>query len=185
MTAVHEPDLPAGLPTDVALAGADGSEVAAPFDPVAERTPSLPRRLLQRFPAWAGPVAVGGLALASCVYVGVVDPNSQSSPLFPQCTFKALTGYDCPGCGLTRAMHSIVTGNPVQALDHNIFIVLILPLSIYWYLGWLSRTTIGVRFPKIKVTPAMSYALLIAVLTFWVVRNIPVGPFTWLASTAS
>src|SRR5262245_59462168 len=68
------------------------------------------KRTFDRIPPWVPAVAVGGLALTSCIYVAIVDPNTQSSSFYPACTFKQLTGLDCPGCGLTRAMHSLMTG---------------------------------------------------------------------------
>ena len=141
---------------------------------------------LQRLPRWAGPAAVGGLALASCAFVGLVDPNQPHvSPLYPVCTFKQLTGFDCPGCGLTRAMHSLVTGHPVAAIDHNIFIAAIFPLAAYMYVRWLLRTTVGYELPAVRASRAFTYAILPIVLSFWVLRNIPVMPFAWLGSGVS
>jgi hypothetical protein len=136
-------------------------------------------------PPWAGPVAVGGLALTSCIYVGLVDPSTTPSVFYPQCAFKSLTGYDCPGCGLTRAMHALVTGHPGRAIDHNIFIVLIAPLALYTYFVWLSRSLFGWELPYVKFPRWSAYALLPLVVVFWVVRNLPFAPFNYLASGAS
>lgn len=44
---------------------------------------------------------VVGAWLAMVVYIALV-PGSGVDGLY-QCPFNALTGYDCPGCGMTRA----------------------------------------------------------------------------------
>jgi hypothetical protein len=142
-------------------------------------------RTLTRIPQWVPPVAVGGLAIGACIYVGLVDPNTSSSAFYPQCTFKALTGLDCPGCGLTRAMHAVVTGHPLRALDHNILIALILPLAVYTYFVWVSRTMFGWELPYVRVSKRVGYAIGPLILVFWVVRNLPWAPFNWLNSSAA
>jgi hypothetical protein len=183
MTATH-PDPPSvdGSAPDTGDAVGDGTAADPGFDP---RMASPLTRLLARVPVWVPPVVVGGLALGSCVYVGLVDPNTTSSAFYPQCAFKQMTGLDCPGCGLTRAMHSVVTGHPLQALDHNILIALILPLATYTYAVWLVRAVFGYQLPYISVPKKLGYALAPLVIGFWILRNVPWGPFTYLASGAS
>jgi hypothetical protein len=151
---------------------------------VDERPPPPAKQFLGKVPVWLPPVAVGGLALTACTYVALVDPSTAQGSVFPQCTFKALTGLDCPGCGLTRAMHALLTGHPVAALDHNIFIAVIFPLAAYMYVRWLGDALFGWKLPGVRIPRHIGWALVPALLAFWVVRNIPVTPFTWLASGA-
>ncbi len=42
-----------------------------------------------------------------------------NQPLPGVCTFKRLTGYDCPGCGLTRSVISVAHGQWWNALVFN------------------------------------------------------------------
>lgn len=55
------------------------------------------------------------LTAAACILVAVVviyffvDPASTT--LAPRCHFKALTGFDCPGCGFQRALHAALHGD--------------------------------------------------------------------------
>lgn len=46
---------------------------------------------------------------------------------FPKCPFKLLTGYNCPGCGFQRAVHSLLHGDVIQAIKYNIFLVISMP----------------------------------------------------------
>ena len=39
----------------------------------------------------------------------------------PLCPFRALTGYSCPGCGMTRACILAVHGHWWSSLEHNPF----------------------------------------------------------------
>ena len=75
---------------------------------------------------------LAGAAAAGCAYVAVADPNSTAS-WYPQCPFKALTGLDCPGCGVTRALHALLTGHPLRALDHNALVAVAVVLGLVWF----------------------------------------------------
>nr|WP_249419982.1 DUF2752 domain-containing protein [Rhabdothermincola salaria] len=126
--------------------------------------------------------ALGATALAGCAYVALYDPNSSSS-LYPACPFLAVTGLDCPGCGITRALHALVTGNPLQALDHNALFVLALPFLLFWAVrSLLFGTQPRNRAPTWRWTPTMTWAAVTLVGGFWVIRNLPWSPFDWLAS---
>ena len=124
----------------------------------------------------------GGTALAGCVVVGVVDPNT--TRLFPQCAFKAMTGLDCPGCGMTRGLHALVHGDVLRALSHNILLVVIIAIGAVWF-GWnmlarrLGRPALHLRFRR-----NTWIAIGLAVAAFWVLRNLPWAPFDWLGSGA-
>ncbi len=43
------------------------------------------------------------------------------------CVFKAVTGVECLGCGITRAICSALHGNIAAALAHNALVVIVLP----------------------------------------------------------
>jgi hypothetical protein len=176
MTATYPPP---GLPADVGGADEDDQLPPPPAPP-----DGRVRRAWRRLPPWVGPVAVGGLGIAACTYVALVDPSTQASAVYPRCTFKEITGLDCPGCGLTRAMHALLTGHPLTALDHNIFVLLIVPIALYMYVKWFSRSLFGYELPSIPSKRWMPYTLAPALAAFWILRNIPWGPLPWLAATA-
>ena len=49
------------------------------------------------------------------------------------CIFKTITGYDCPGCGLTRANGEVIKFNFKKALEYNSSVFIVLPLLIYYF----------------------------------------------------
>ena len=47
------------------------------------------------------------------------------------CLFKNLTGHECWGCGITRAVVSVVQFDFAAALHYNKLIVIVFPLLVY------------------------------------------------------
>lgn len=100
--------------------------------------------------------------------------------MFPVCPLFAVTGFACPGCGLTRAFHALFNGDLVTALDFN----LLTPIwaVIFVYVG-VSFALTAIRGKGLPMWPTNSKFLAVAavvLLTFGVLRNIPAYPFTFL-----
>ena len=122
------------------------------------------------------PLVVGLGSLAATVYVGSVDPNQPGH--YPTCPFLALTGWWCPGCGSLRAIHDLAHLDVAGALGHNPFTVLVIPFLVLSWVLWVERSLTG-RVPR-RVAPGWSItALLIGIVAFWVLRNVP--GWTWLS----
>jgi hypothetical protein len=52
---------------------------------------------------------------------------------YPACPFHALTGWDCPGCGSTRALAALLHGELWRALSLNPLLpFFILALGLVW-----------------------------------------------------
>ena len=128
----------------------------------------------ERLPALAAPIACGCCLLAGATYVAAVDPSGGVG--FLPCPFRTLTGWWCPGCGLTRASHHLFRGDLAQAMRFNAFVVLILAgLSLTW-LAWTLRVA-GRPIRRLGTAPNWLYAACITVLiAFAVVRNMPFVP---------
>ncbi len=85
---------------------------------------------------WA-PTAIGVGAV-----VFFFDPRTHG--FYPVCLFHALTGLNCPGCGMTRALYALLHGNLRLALKDNALFVVTLAV-----LAGLGRAFYG---PKIEKT---------------------------------
>ena len=134
-----------------------------------------------RLPAWFGPAGVGVVVAAGALTLGLMDPETRAS-LMPSCPFRAATGLDCPGCGATRGLYALTQGDVLRAMDHNIFVVLILPVLLWAWFGWL-RASLGLRDRAPTLRANVSMSLAVALTAFWVLRNVPIEPFSWFNST--
>ena len=133
-----------------------------------------PKQIANRLLAASGVVALIGGSAA----VAYFDPTK--THMFPVCPLLAVTGFACPGCGLTRAFHALFNGDLVTAIDFN----LLTPMwaVIFGYLA-VSFTLTAVRSKGLPMWPTNPKFLAIAaavLLTFGVLRNIPAYPFTIL-----
>jgi hypothetical protein len=126
-------------------------------------------------------VLVGAGALAACAVVAVRDPNESGS--YGYCPFKAVTGLDCPGCGMMRGAHALFTGDPARMLDHNIFLPLVLLAGVVGYVRWFRRS-LGHAVRPLPYPPWAIVSVAVVVFGFWLVRNLG-GPFEYFASTVS
>lgn len=122
---------------------------------------------------------VAGIILAtasSAAYVFYVYNPSVSSS-FPKCVFYKLTSLHCPGCGVQRAIHSLLHGEIVSALMFNALAVLALPLLCYSLVAWVFEYR---RLLPLSVSSKLSYSILFGTLAFWIARNVPLYPFKLL-----
>jgi hypothetical protein len=123
---------------------------------------------------------VVGACAAAMTFLYQVNPNLPDNP-YPRCLLKAVTGIDCPGCGGTRAMYSLLHGDLAGAADHNIIVFAVVPLMLYFLVRYLLMG-FGVRLPLPKANRWTGWATLVLVLAFTVVRNLTVTPFGYLGS---
>lgn len=121
-------------------------------------------------------LAVGGLivVLAGAVLIFRFDPRTAA--FFPRCPLHAVTGLHCPGCGSTRALHSLLHGDLLGALKMNAFLVFSLPL-----LGALVVAE-ACRVDTSRCIPAwMPRTFFALVFLYTIARNLPWPPFSLLA----
>jgi hypothetical protein len=114
------------------------------------------------------PLALAGLVVAGLAYIGLVDPASGRA--FVPCPFHELTGWWCPGCGMTRGLHHLLQGDVAAALSSNVFLPLVIAVVAWAWLGWASR-----RVPSIgRVVPGWVWFVLAGVAAaYGVLRNVP------------
>ena len=131
-------------------------------------------------PLWRWRFVFLGLALLPCLAL-VYARNPEEQGFYPPCLFYALTGLHCPGCGTLRGLHQLLHGNLITAFGYNPYSMLALPVIGYAFVSALLLTTWGKRLPSAFIHPVLIWGLLAAVVTFWVLRNVPVYPFSVLA----
>ena len=126
-------------------------------------------------------VGLGVLALGYAAFL-LYRNGPSGMPLLPGCFFHQLTGLHCPGCGMTRAASALLHGHPLVAFRFNPVGMVLLPIAMIGVgielLGWVRGKPLPFRF---RVPPGGVWAILIVLVGFWILRNVPWWPFTLLA----
>ncbi|CQD05100.1 hypothetical protein BN1232_00848 [Mycobacterium lentiflavum] len=125
------------------------------------------------------PLIVAASTTVACAAIWAADPTTPGGPL-PVCPTKALLGIDCPGCGSLRMIYSLLHGNLMAAARFNALGLVALGLLVWTYLVWTYGRLAGRRitgWQHWRWAPAVTLSL---VLIWFVVRNIPVAPFSGL-----
>jgi hypothetical protein len=126
-------------------------------------------------------LAAAGILVVAAGSFAVSYFNPVTAGFFPQCPFHSLTGFNCPGCGLTRGFHALFQGDILTALHYNAM------LPVYAFLiGYMlvSMILIAVRGRGLSCKifpPSAMYVFMIVTLIFSIARNLPFYPFNLLA----
>ncbi|HLL66997.1 MAG TPA: DUF2752 domain-containing protein [Micromonosporaceae bacterium] len=140
-----------------------------------ERVGASVARVAERMPRWVGPAAAGLGVAAAVGYTFLVQPTTSA----PTCLVRLLTGFDCPGCGGTRAAWYLLHGDLPAAARHHAPFVFSVPFLIYMYVAWSLRSVVGWRVPYLRLSTRTLLVFLAAWMAFSVLRNLPFAPFTW------
>ncbi|HXD93270.1 MAG TPA: DUF2752 domain-containing protein [Bacteroidia bacterium] len=65
------------------------------------------------------------------------------------CLHKNLLGFDCPACGMTRALHCLLHGQFLTAITFNVGVVALVVLVVQHYLSYFIVAEISEVFRKI------------------------------------
>jgi len=104
---------------------------------------------------------VGGLV------IGAVGPESWSTTIGndgPGCPFRAVTGVDCPFCGMTRATLALGGGEWSRALELHP----LAPIVVLGTLGLLAIVVFGRAEALLR--GKRPFILLGSVLALWILR---------------
>ena len=91
----------------------------------------------------------------------------------PGCFFRKVTGYDCPGCGMTRATYALLHGRIADAFRFNPVGMVLFPLAMVGLgievLAWVR----GKPLPfQLRSGRWGATVLVVVLIVWWVVRNI-------------
>ena len=148
--------------------------------PEPDRLTRFVTRAWTRSPVWVAPVAMLACMGAAAGYTMISNPTEAGAGAPPTCLLKYTTGFDCPGCGGTRAAWYLLHGDLPAAARHHAIFVFALPFLLWMYVAWAGRRMFGWNLPQLKLGPR-AIGLFLAAWGVWsVLRNLPWSPFTWL-----
>ena len=87
------------------------------------------------------------------------------------CIFYKLTGYKCPGCGMTHAMAEIWEGNYISAMRYNALSLTVLPVVCIYLFYRYVRQVLKKREDFYIWEYIMLLFLLIVTLGYGCIRN--------------
>ena len=131
-------------------------------------------------PGWAGPAAALMCIAGALGYTQITDPTSANAGDPPSCLVKLTTGFDCPGCGGTRAAWYLMHGDLGAAARHHLLFVFAVPFMLYAYVAWAANKAFGRKLPQLSISPKAIAWFLAAWGVFTILRNLPWAPFIWL-----
>ncbi len=154
-------DAPVGAVPSVGAvppAGAMAADPAYPpppyyVEPEPDRLTRFATRLWTRSPRWLAPVAALGCMAGAVGYTVLADPAAADAEAVPTCLLKYTTGFDCPGCGGTRAFWYLLHGDLPAAARHHVLFVFAVPFLLYIYLAWAGQRLFRWRLPQLTLSP--------------------------------
>jgi hypothetical protein len=129
------------------------------------------------------------LAVAAVTCVAYIlfqkNPSGDWQAFFPKCMFFRATGFHCPGCGCQRALHHLFNGRIPLALQCNAMVMIALPW-LTWEAVRASLVFLQLPVPQFmavrwRLSGRQAMSIAVAVMAFWILRNVPCPPFEWLA----
>jgi Protein of unknown function (DUF2752) len=127
---------------------------------------------------WA-PAAVAAGACLACGVILAGDPTTPGGPL-PTCPTKLIFGIDCPGCGSMRMVYSLLHGDLLAAAHYNVIALVTLPLLVLAWFTWTRGRLRGTPVTSWQHWRWAPHIALVVFVVWFVIRNIPVAPFTAL-----
>ena len=105
-------------------------------------------------------LAIGGVAAVAAGHAAASVFFAQQNPYETQigmpCPILSLTGLQCPGCGSTRALYSLLHGDPVKAFSMN-------PLLLACYAS--GTLLVGMTVAESRRRPRVARALSVAAIS--------------------
>ena len=108
------------------------------------------------------------ILLAGILYAVFVRLTGLAVP----CIFRALTGWQCPGCGITRACLSLIKGEIRTSFSYNPFLYIAGPCIIYLIVRGDLNYIKGDAYRLGTADTVLIYILIMAALIFGVVSNL-------------
>lgn len=145
----------------------------------ADMPPSRPPGTFLRLPGRTLFLTLAAAVLAAGGIIMLKDAEPGHSRFLPPCLLHAATGFHCPGCGSTRAVHALLNGRLAQALAYNPLLFGSFPLIALLALDAARRDVRGVL--SYRQRRLLTLVALSSILLYFVLRNLPFEPFTALS----
>jgi hypothetical protein len=117
---------------------------------------------------WRKLLIVCSLLIAGFLY----GSSSQGEAWWLKCPLFQLTGWQCPLCGLQRAVHAFLHGDLLAAWRYNPALWLLLPYVGVWLLGSCSDRVARSRVYAWATSSRVVLAVILLLCMWGVARNV-------------
>jgi len=107
--------------------------------------------------------------------------NPSEVDFLPKCPLYVTTGIYCPGCGSQRATHQLLRLNILGVLQQNVLYFLGILILGYHFIVTSLNSILKKNFYNYIYHPKTPLILLVIIIIYWILRNIPYYPFNVLA----
>jgi uncharacterized protein DUF2752 len=146
--------------------------------PRQDRLTRLVQRVRLGSPVWVAPVAMLACMGGAVGYTLLSHPERADAGAAPTCLLKLTTGFNCPGCGGTRAAWYLLHGNIPAAARHHAIFTFAVPFLLYMYVAWAGRRLFNWKLPQLTISPRVMVGFMVVWGVWSVLRNLPWAPFT-------
>ena len=87
------------------------------------------------------------------------------------CLFYKITGFKCPGCGVTRMLFSLIKLDFKRAFFYNPVVFILLPFLVF-YIIYQEYIYITKKKNNLKIPEFVYYILIFILIIFGILRNI-------------
>lgn len=123
---------------------------------------------LKRLILWAG----------ACICIGLLYSYLYSNfGIRIPCAFHTITGYYCPGCGISRMCIAILHMDILKAFSYNIGVMMALPIMIVIGLQIMIQYLKAGNITLTKRQNIVVWILVVYLIIFGIVRNLPMMDF--------
>lgn len=124
-------------------------------------------------------IVVISVGITMLCYLTFVNPYKES---FFSCKIYGLFHVYCPSCGMTRAFYNLIRGDVMQALNYNIFSILIFVFCVYFIIIYfIYRITGKMKLHKFFYNYKLWIVIVSILILFTIIRNINIYPLNLLA----
>lgn len=114
-------------------------------------------------------LCIGILACILIILLWLTDSNLRK--LVPPCSFHSVTGFYCPGCGGTRAVHALLHGRILESLRYHPFVLYFAVGYVVYMLSHLLDIMSKGRVKGLSFCPYYWYVAVGLLLGQWVLKN--------------
>jgi len=120
--------------------------------------------------------------LFSILLFGIYYFISSKFDFYIPCIFHEITGFYCPGCGITRMLFSLFKLDFYQAFRYNSLLFISLPFIIFCFLDIIIKFLFySDNYFYKRISNRVWYFFIVITIIFGIMRNIPM--FDYLKPT--